>query len=215
MPSEILDQVIVLPFNDTEVALNILQDHRSDLAAVIVEPVMGSVGMVPATHEFLSMLRSFTQEHGIVLIFDEVISYRVSPGGCQAHYDITPDMTALGKIIGGGFPVGAFGGRRDIMELYDPRLGPRVSHAGTFNGNPVSMLAGVITLDHLTPRVYQELEMHGQRLRSEIHNICIDLEVPAQITGIGSLFGIHFVGHEIQNYRELLTVIPDYEIACS
>ena len=115
LPSEILDQVIVLPFNDTEVALNILQDHRSDLAAVIVEPVMGSVGMVPATHEFLSMLRSFTQEHGIVLIFDEVISYRVSPGGCQAHYDITPDMTALGKIIGGGFPVGAFGGRSDIM----------------------------------------------------------------------------------------------------
>ena len=203
LPSEILDQVIVLPFNDTEVALNILQDHRSDLAAVIVEPVMGSVGMVPATHEFLSMLRSFTQEHGIVLIFDEVISYRVSPGGCQAHYDITPDMTALGKIIGGGFPVGAFGGRRDIMELYDPRFGPRVSHAGTFNGNPVSMLAGVITLDHLTTRVYQELEMHGQRLRSEIHNICIDLEVPAQITGIGSLFGIHFVGHDIQNYRDI------------
>lgn len=203
IPSEILDQVIVLPFNDIEVALNILETHHSDLAAVIVEPVMGSVGMVPATHEFLSMLRRFTQEHGIVLIFDEVISYRVSSGGCQAHYGITPDMTALGKIIGGGFPVGAFGGRRDIMELYDPRLGPRVTHAGTFNGNPISMLAGVITLDNLTPDVYQDLEIHAQVLRSQIHDICIDLEVPAQITGIGSLFGIHFVDHEIHNYRDI------------
>ena len=203
LPSEILDQVVVLPFNDTEVALAILEEHHSDLAAVIVEPVMGSVGMVPASNEFLSMLRGFTREHDIVLIFDEVISYRVSIGGCQSYYGITPDMTALGKIIGGGFPVGAFGGRRDIMELYDPRIGPRVAHAGTFNGNPVSMLAGVITLDNLTPKVYQELEILGHELRSQIQNICIDMEVPVQVTGIGSLFGIHFADHGIHNYRDI------------
>ncbi len=199
----ILDQVVVIPFNDTANARRILEDNKDQLAAVIVEPVMGSVGMIPGTAEFLTMLREFTEENGIVLIFDEVISFRVAPGGSQQYYGITPDLTSLGKIIGGGFAVGAFGGRRDIMELYDPTKGPKVSHAGTFNANPVTMVAGAVTLEHLTPDVYRDLAELTELLRQGIRRVCSDLEVPVQVTGLGSLFGIHFTGQPIVNYRDI------------
>ena len=199
----ILDQVVVIPFNDTANARRILEDNKDQLAAVIVEPVMGSVGMIPGTAEFLTMLREFTEENGIVLIFDEVISFRVAPGGSQQYYGITPDLTSLGKIIGGGFAVGAFGGRQDIMELYDPTKGPKVTHAGTFNANPVTMVAGAVTLEHLTPDVYRDLAELTELLRQGIRRVCSDLEVPVQVTGLGSLFGIHFTGQPIVNYRDI------------
>ena len=149
------------------------------------------------------MLRRFTQEHGIILIFDEVISFRVTPGGCQEYYGVTPDLTSLGKIIGGGFAVGAFGGRRDIMDLYDPTLGPQVGHAGTFNANPVTMLAGAVTLEELTPQVYQKLSERTEYLCHGIRQICARQEVPVQVTGLGSLFGIHFIDRPINNYRDI------------
>ena len=199
----ILDQVVVIPFNDTANARRILEDNKHQLAAVIVEPVMGSVGMIPGTAEFLTMLREFTEENGIVLIFDEVISFRVAPGGSQQYYGITPDMTSLGKIIGGGFAVGAFGGRQEIMELYDPTKGPKVSHAGTFNANPVTMVAGAVTLENLSPDVYRDLAELTELLRQGIRRVCSDLEVPVQVTGLGSLFGIHFTGQPIVNYRDI------------
>ena len=134
-----LDQAVIIPYNDVDVAHEILNRHGDELAAVIVEPVMGSVGMLPADTAYLQMLRDFADASGALLIFDEVISFRVLPGGAQQHYGITPDMTALGKIIGGGFPVGAFGGRSDIMSLYSPLSGPVINHGGTFNANPVTM----------------------------------------------------------------------------
>lgn len=205
LPLGILDQVVVIPFNDTSAARRVLEDNKTELAAVIVEPVMGSVGMIPGTAEFLTMLREFTQEHGIVLIFDEVISFRVAPGGSQQYYGITPDMTSLGKVIGGGFAVGAFGGRQDIMELYDPTKGAKVSHAGTFNANPVTMLAGSVTLEHLTPEVYRDLAELTEELRQGIRRICSESEVPVQVTGLGSLFGIHFTAEPVQNYRDITT----------
>ena len=149
------------------------------------------------------MLRQFTREHGIVLIFDEVISFRVAPGGAQQFYDVTPDLTSLGKIIGGGFAVGAFGGRSEIMELYDPTKGPRVSHAGTFNANPVTMAAGTATLEELTPEVYRRLAELTDRLKLGIQNVCAALEVPVQTTGLGSLFGIHFTDQPVVNYRSV------------
>lgn len=203
IPEGVVDQVLVIPYNDTQASLKLLEENKDQLAAVIVEPVMGSVGMVPTTTEFLAMLREFTQANGIILIFDEVISFRVAPGGSQQYYGITPDMTALGKIIGGGFPVGAFGGRRDIMEQYDPTIGPAVSHAGTFNANPVTMVAGSVTLDQLTPEVYRRLAELTEELRKGLRSVCAELEVPAQITGLGSLFGIHFAEGEIRNYRDV------------
>ena len=203
LPDGVLDQVVVFPFNDTEASRRLLEENKDELAAVIVEPVMGSVGMLPASPEFLTMLREFTRDNGIVLIFDEVISFRVAPGGSQQYYGITPDMTALGKVIGGGFPVGAFGGRRDIMELYDPTKGPTVSHAGTFNANPVTMLAGTVTLEQLTPEVYRGLAELTERLKQGLREACASLEVPAQITGLGSLFGIHFTEGAVRGYRDV------------
>ena len=203
VPQETVDQVTVIPFNETEAALKILEKQKDTLAAVIVEPMLGSVGMVPATQEFLAMLREFTEENGIVLIFDEVISFRVAPGGAQQFYDVTPDLTSLGKIIGGGFAVGAFGGRSEIMELYDPTKGPRVSHAGTFNANPVTMAAGSATLEELTPEVYRRLAELTDRLKLGIQNVCAALEVPVQTTGLGSLFGIHFTDQPVVNYRSV------------
>ena len=200
------DQVTIIPFNETEAALRILEENKDELAAVIVEPVMGSVGMVPASAEYLTMLRDFTKANGIVLIFDEVISFRVAPGGSQQYYGITPDLTALGKIIGGGFPVGAFGGREDIMELYDPTKGAKVSHAGTFNANPITMLAGAVTLEQLTDDVYRDLAELTELMRQRIRDVCADMEVPVQVTGLGSLFGIHFTGQPIHNYRDVATV---------
>ena len=199
----VLDSVVVIPFNEVRPAREILEQHKDDLAAVIVEPMLGSVGMLPATHEFLAMLREFATENGTVLIFDEVISFRIAPGGSQEYYGITPDMTSLGKIIGGGFAVGAFGGREDIMGLYDPTSGPRVAHAGTFNANPATMLAGALTLEQLTPEVYRRLVEVTEYLRHGLWEVGRELEVPVQITGLGSLFGIHFTDETLVGYRDI------------
>ena len=198
-----LEQAVIIPFNDVPVARNILETHREELAAVIVEPVMGSVGMLPADPEYLQMLRDFADDNGSLLIFDEVISFRVAPGGSQEYYGVTPDLTSLGKIIGGGFPVGAFGGRSDIMALYSPINGPVVAHAGTFNANPVTMAAGVATMTELTPNVYRRLAELAEMLRVGVRNICAELEQPVVVTGIGSLFGIHFTDQPIRNYRDI------------
>lgn len=203
LPEGLLDQVTVIPYNRAEAALEILEENKDQLAAVIVEPILGSVGMVPGSTEYLAMLRDFTHRNAIVLIFDEVISFRVASGGAQEYYGITPDMTSLGKIIGGGFAVGAFGGRADIMDLYDPTQGARVSHAGTFNANPVTMLAGSVTLDHLTPQVYRRLAEMTDGLKHGIKEICAELEVPVQVTGLGSLFGIHFTDGPVNEYRDV------------
>ena len=200
-----LDQVIVVPFNETAIAKMRLEENKDDLAAVIIEPMLGSVGMLPATSEFLTMLREFTTTNGIILIFVEVISYRAAMGGCQEYYGITPDMTSLGKIIGGGFSIGAFGGKKAIMDLYDPSQtgGPRVAHAGTFNANPVTMIAGAATLEELTPEVYQNLAEKTDYLKTEILKVAKELEVPIQVTGLGSLFGIHFTSDELVGYRDI------------
>ena len=203
LPEGVVDQVVVIPFNDIEAARRLLEENKDELAAVIVEPVMGSVGMIPASPGFLTMLREFTRDNGIILIFDEVISFRVAPGGAQQYYGITPDMTALGKIIGGGFPVGAFGGRRDIMELYDPTTGPEVAHAGTFNANPVTMLAGAVTMEELTPEVYRRLAELTEVLRRGVREVCAGLEVPVHVTGLGSIFGIHFTQAQPTSYRDV------------
>ena len=209
LPDEVLEHVVVVPFNNTQAAREILEENADDLAAVILEPVLGGSGMVPAEQEYLDMLRDFTRKNEVVLIFDEVISFRVAPGGAQEHYGITPDMTTFGKVIGGGFAVGAFGGRRDLMELFDPTKGPVVAHAGTFNGNPMTMLAGAITLEHLTPDVYRRLDILTERLRQGVLEVCADLEVPVQVTGLGSIFGIHFVDRPVRTWRDVAAADKD------
>ena len=202
MPRDAVREAVIIPFNDVEATREILQERRRELAAVIVEPVMGAAGMIAAEQEYLTMLRDVTQDNDIVLIFDEVISLRLAPGGAQEYYGVMPDLTAMGKIVGGGLPVGAFGGRQEIMELFDPTHGPRVSHAGTFQGNPMTMVAGAVTMEALTPQVYARLADVTERLKVGVRSICAEFNLPVQVTGLGSLFGIHFTDKPVRTYRD-------------
>jgi glutamate-1-semialdehyde 2,1-aminomutase len=203
IPDQVFDSVVIIPFNNPDGAKRIIKEHGEEVAAVIVEPVMGSAGMIPATAEYLRTLRIVTQRLGALLIFDEVITYRLAPGGAQEYYGVTPDLTCLGKMIGGGFPLGAFGGRVDVMSLFDPSIGrPSIHHGGSFNANPMSLVAGATTLEQLTPPVYHRLAYLGDKLRHSLQELFTKVEVPAQVTGLGSLFGIHFTNRPVTNYRD-------------
>ncbi|RMF84087.1 MAG: aminotransferase class III-fold pyridoxal phosphate-dependent enzyme, partial [Nitrospinota bacterium] len=147
-----LADVLILPYNNSEATRKLVEQHRDELAAIIVEPVLASAGYIPARRDFLELLRELADGQNLLLIFDEVQTFRVAPGGIQEWYGIHPDLTVLGKIIGGGFPIGGFGGRADIMAAFDATTGaPKIPHAGTFNGNPMAMRAGIATLRELTP----------------------------------------------------------------
>ena len=204
MPQSILDQVIVLPYNDLDWCERILRENASEVACLIMEPVMSSFGYLPGDVNFLRGLRELTEELGIVLIYDEVQSFRIAPGGAQEALGVVPDMTSFGKIIGGGTPVGAFGGRADIMELFDPTRGAPIAHAGTFNANPVTMAAGEVVMNHLTPEVYDRMNALGDEARAKLSAVFDEFGVDAQLTGIGSLFGIHFTGEAITDYRSVV-----------
>jgi glutamate-1-semialdehyde 2,1-aminomutase len=197
--------VVVLPFNEIDAAAAILEAEGDRLGAVVVEPVLGSAGMIPAERDYLRMLRDMTRRLGVVLIFDEVVSLRVAPGGAQEYFGVTPDLTCLGKLIGGGFPLGAFGGRADIMALFDPSHGrPSIPHPGSLNANPMGMVAGAVTLELLTPAAIAQLNAHGATMRKDLTSAFADAGVAAQITGLGSLFAIHLTGKPVRSYRDTL-----------
>ena len=191
IPRAVADSIIVAHFNDQEATRAVLEPHLDDLAAVIVEPVMGAAGVIPAESGFLSFLRELTDGAGALLVFDEVISFRIGYHGAQGRYGVTPDLTTLGKIIGGGLPIGAFGGRADVMSLFDPRSERRLSHGGTFNANPLSMAAGLATLAELTPETFEELEMLTVELKENLERLFAAAGLPASVNQIGSLFNIH------------------------
>lgn len=183
---------IVLPFGDAEAAVRQIEERAGDLAAVLVEPVQGSAGMIPSSLEYLRRLREVTSRLGILLVFDEVVSFRIASGGAQEHFGVTPDLTILGKLIGGGFPLGAFGGRRDVMELFDPSRGaPVIPHPGSYNANPMSLAAGAATLELLTPEAIARLNRNGESLRTRLRETLDLSPVAARVTGLGSLFGVH------------------------
>lgn len=197
-----LEDVIILPFNNVEAARRIIAQHRDELAAVIVEPAMGGIGYVPAEPEFLEALREACDGQNIVLIFDEVQTLRMSPGGAQQWYNVIPDLTCLGKIIGGGMPVGACGGRADVMEAFDAtQHAPGIPHGGTFNANPMTMQAGLATMRRLTPETYERLNERGTALRHQLDEMARSYGVPIRITGIASLFGIHCTEQPVTDYR--------------
>ena len=201
-----VDDIFIMPFNDIVTAEKIIRKHADELAAVIVEPVNGQCGMVPAKPEFLEGLRRLTDDLGIVLIFDEVIAFRIAYGGAQDYYGVKPDLTCFGKVVGGGMPVGAFGGRDDIMSLWDPSEGGSVvQHAGTFNGNPMTAVAGVATLESLTADKYEYLEHLGNMLRNKLITLFAELEVPMSVTGVASLFALQFTPTEVIDYRTYAT----------
>ena len=185
IPPAVAGTVVVAPYNDVEATRAALEPRLDDLAAIIVEPILGAGGVVPATPEFLSFLRELTREAGALLILDEVISFRVGYNGAQGRLGVTPDLTTLGKVIGGGLPVGAFGGRADVMALFDPRSERPIGHGGTFNANPLTMAAGLATLSELTPERYEALESLGGELRRKLEGIS-----GLSVEQVGSLFRI-------------------------
>ena len=202
---ESTENVVVLPFNEVEAAARLIEEQGEHLAAVIVEPVLGSAGMIPAEQDYLEMLREATEALGILLIFDEVVSFRVAYGGAQEHYGIIPDLTCLGKLIGGGFPLGVFGGRSDIMAMFDPTRGrPQIPHPGSYNANPVSLVAGATTLDLLTNEAVRLLNLRGEYLRRRIREAFEEFGLPAQVTGLGSLFAIHLTPQPVRSYRDTM-----------
>ncbi len=204
-PASVVAETIVLPFNNAAGVERILTRHRNEVAAVIIEPIIGAGGVIPAEPEFLRGLRRLTEDLGILLIFDEVISLRVAPGGAQELYGVRPDLTTMGKIIGGGLPVAAFGGRADIMELLDPRRPESMPHGGTYNGHPLGMAAGLATLRELTPEVYADLSRKGDWVRSRLRERFEAHDVAAQVTGIGSLFNVHFTSLPVRDHRATRT----------
>ena len=200
-----IDNVLVLPFNEVEAAARLLEQQGKHLAAVIVEPVLGSAGMIPAEQGYLDMLREVTEQLGILLVFDEVVSFRIAYGGAQEYYGVSPDLTCLGKAVGGGFPLGVFGGRSDIMAMFDPsRSMPQIPHPGSYNANPISLVAGATTLELFTDEVVQLLNLRGETLRRRIRMAFEDAGVPAQVTGFGSLFAIHLTSQLVKSYRDTM-----------
>jgi len=197
-----LADVVVIPFNSAAAAQRILAQHRDELAAVIVEPAMGGLGYIPAEPEFLEALREACDGQNTLLIFDEVQTLRMTPGGAQQWFHVIPDLTCLGKIIGGGLPVGAFGGRADIMEAFDAtRQSPAIPHGGTFNANPMTMQAGLATMHQLTPEVYERLNDYGTALRHQLDEMARSYHVPVRITGVASFFGIQCTDRPVTDYR--------------
>jgi glutamate-1-semialdehyde 2,1-aminomutase len=180
----------VAPFGDEPTARTLMEAHRDRLAAVVVNPVMTQGGLGLPAEGYLQFLRETTRRLGILLIFDEVITFRVSSGGGQEHYGVVPDLTALGKIIGGGLPVGAFGGREDIMALFADGPTPSVSHAGTLNGNPLTSAAGLKAMEMLTPEAFEHLSLLGRSLRDRLRRIVQDLQLPLEVNRIASLVSL-------------------------
>ena len=196
---------MVLPFNDPDAAERILRGEGDAVAAVILEPIIGAGGVIAATTEFLQRLRDVTSELGMLLIFDEVISLRVARAVAQQLYGVTPDLTTMGKIIGGGLPVAAFGGRADVMELLDPRRQPNLAQGGTYNGNPLGMAAGVAAMKELTPDVYEDLNRKGARVKDQLSEVFASHGVAVQVNGVASLLAIHFTKTPVTDYRSKAT----------
>ncbi len=200
IPDGVIRDVITLPFNNVDGMAEIIRAHRHELAAVIVEPIAGG-GAIPPKGDFLRDLRRVCTEHDVLLIFDEVMMSRLAYGGAQEFFGVEADLTALGKTIGGGLPIGAFGGRADVMALFDPAHGgPRLRHSGTHSGSPLPLAAGAAALDQMTPDLYPRLNALGERVRAGLRDIFAEMGVSAQVTGAGSVFSVHFTDEEVWDY---------------
>src|SRR5437660_3172735 len=205
VPPESTANTLIVPYNDSASVEKLFQTYSEEIAAIIVEPAAANMGLVLPIPGFLERLRSLTGEYGALLIFDEVMTgFRVALGGMQERVGITPDLTCLGKIIGGGLPVGAYGGRREIMQLVAP-LGP-MYQAGTLSGNPIAMAAGIATLEELRkPGRYEELERKGQLLSNGIDRVLQTIGVSVQSVRIGAIFCLFFTAERILNYSSAKT----------
>jgi glutamate-1-semialdehyde 2,1-aminomutase len=196
--------VIESVYNDIERAVGDIAKHASTLAAVILEPMQGGAGAICGTPEFLKALREACSKHGVLLVFDEVMTSRLGAGGLQGKHGITPDLTTLGKYVGGGMTIGAFGGRRDIMDRFDPSRPDAFPHGGTFNNNVLAMAAGLAGFTKvLTPAALERMNGLGDALRARANALAAKHGLPVQTTGAGSIFAIHFHDGPIRNSQDL------------
>ncbi len=202
VPADLARYTVTVPYNDLQAVRRVLEQHRGQVAGVIVEPAAGNMGLIPPEPGFLEGLRQLTREHETLLIFDEVMTgFRVDYGGMQTLYGIDPDLTTLGKVIGGGLPVGAYGGKREIMEQVAP-VGP-VYQAGTLSGNPLAMAAGVTTLEIL--RASPPYKVLGERtayLMEEAAKAARQRSVPVYTTALGSMFTLFFSAKPVRNFED-------------
>ena len=194
-------EVVVLPYDDEAAVEELVKSYRSELACLIYDP---KAGILPQRPEFARAVRDITRKYDVLLIFDEIVGYRMGPGGLQEHLGIEPDLTSFGKIVGGGFPVGAFGGRADIMDLFDNSQGPTgFFQSGTFSAHPVTMAAGLAMLRQLTPEAYAHLNSLGTRLGLGLTALFSRRKIPARALVTGSVFSIHFTVQPLTDYRSL------------
>ncbi len=208
IPSAHIENTISLPYNNTDVLGETLERYHKDIACVILEPVAGNMGVIPATRGFLSALRVLTRKYHIILIFDECITgFRSHPGCFQAEVGIIPDMTCLGKIIGGGFPIGAYGGREDIMKCLAPLGG--VYQAGTFSGNPVVMRAGLVTLRFLNADFYATLNQKAEELAKSLNAFFEEQQIPVHLSYFHSIMSLRFQKAPVRNYQEARKAAQD------
>ena len=201
IPASILEEVIIVPFNNKAVIERAVTEHQAEIACVIIEPMLGAAGCIPPEPGYLKFVRDLTKKLDILLVYDEVLSFRIAYGGVQEIYGIEPDLTSIGKIIGGGFPVGAIGGPEEIMKVYSPMEKGAITHSGTFNGNPVTMEAGVAALEALTPKKMEHINALGDRFRNGIDAAFEKSGIKGRATGMGSLSQPHFNALEIKDYR--------------
>ena len=204
---DIVKNTLQIPFNDARALTDTLEKNSGEVAAVIIEPVMGNVGPIPPEEGYLSEVRKLTAENDVLLILDEVITgFRLALGGAQEFYGVDADLTTLGKIVGGGFPIGMFGGRKELMELVAPS--GAVYQAGTFSGNPVSVTAGLKTIEIIErEQVPQRINKLGERMQAALREILRDSGVEGCVSGVGSMFKVFFSpsGKEVRNYADALS----------
>lgn len=202
-PQGVMDDVVIFPFNDIERTLHILDQHANKIACVLIDPVPHRVGLFPATNEFIEAIYNWTRKNNALMVFDEVVTYRVHYAGAQESYTFKPDLTAMGKMIGGGFPIGALAGRREIMEVLDPRGKIlRHPHSGTFSANPISTTAGRVAMELFDEKAVLNLNALTDIAISQIEEAIRIADVPISITGEGSMFRLHLQANAPTCYRE-------------
>jgi glutamate-1-semialdehyde 2,1-aminomutase len=206
IPEETTKNTLVLPYNDMESFEKTIELEGDDIAAVIIEPVIGNAGVILPKNGYLKMIRELTKDKGVVLIFDEVITgFRLAFGGAQEYYGITPDMATLGKVLGGGFPIAAFAGKKEIMEIVAPS--GKVYQAGTFSGNPISVVAGLATLKTIKAKgktLYEELDSKRENICRALEDLAEDLSLPIQVNGVASMFQLFFAEGEVVDYESAM-----------
>lgn len=209
IPKHRVQETLVLPWNDADATERLITQHKNELAAVIVDPFCNLMGFIPPDPGFFDRLREITRTYDILVIFDEVLSFRIAYGGAQELYGGDPDLTAFGKIIGGGFPIGATGGKADVMSVFDPGTkGPRILAGGTYSANPISMTAGLAAMQAFDQSEVARLADMGARLRNRLTDVFKKSKQPGQASGEGSLYRLIMTDRPLRTYRDSVDSVP-------